>query len=239
MTRVAANRKRTPSQEKTLSTYVLMRILESSPHRYDFGIRLLTLGRIDRAYDRLTSHIQPGQRVLDIGCGTGALTLRAAKRGAVVKGIDINPEMLAIAAERTRNADLEGNVELAETGVAELDRETSESYDAVTSGLCFSELSEQELSYSLTQVMRIVKPGGTVLVADEVRPQNAPARFALALLRAPLSALTYLVTQQTSHPVEHLPEALAQAGFVIVDTRTSALQSLIEVVARKPDGPAL
>ena len=214
-----------------------MRILESSPHRYDFGIRLLTLGRIDRAYDRLASHIQSGQRVLDIGCGTGALTVRAAKRGAVVKGIDINPEMLAIAAERTREAGIEATVELVETGVAELDRETSGSYDVVTSGLCFSELSEQELTFTLAEMVRMIKPGGMVLVADEVRPQNALTRLALALLRAPLSALTYLVTQQTSHPVKHLSEALAQAGFVIVGTRTSALQSLIEIVARKPDAP--
>ena len=64
-----------------MSTYVLMRILESSPRRYDLGIRLLTLGHLDRAYDRLVGRIERGQRVLDLGCGTGALTLRAARRG--------------------------------------------------------------------------------------------------------------------------------------------------------------
>ena len=73
-----------------MSTYVLMRILESAPRRYDLGIRLLTLTRLDKAYDRLAGYIERGQRVLDLGCGTGALTLRAAQRGAKVKGIDIN-----------------------------------------------------------------------------------------------------------------------------------------------------
>jgi demethylmenaquinone methyltransferase/2-methoxy-6-polyprenyl-1,4-benzoquinol methylase len=198
-------------------------------------MRLLTLGTIDRAYDRLTSRIRAGQRVLDIGCGTAALTLRAAKHGAAVKGIDINPEMLAIADERTRNAGVESQVELTEMGVAELDRETTESYDAVTSGLCFSELSECELEYTLTQVMRIVRPGGMLLVADEVRPHNTWLRVFLALVRAPLAALTYLLTQQTSHPVDRLPETLARAGFVIEEKRTSVLQGLIEIVARKPE----
>jgi hypothetical protein len=43
-----------------MSTYVLMRILASAPRRYELGIRLLTLGRLDQAYDRLASHIQQG-----------------------------------------------------------------------------------------------------------------------------------------------------------------------------------
>lgn len=80
-----------------MSTYVLMKVLESAPSRYDAGIRLLTLGKVDEVYARLASHIKDGQRVLDIGCGTGALTLRAAQQGAKVKGIDINAQMLEIA----------------------------------------------------------------------------------------------------------------------------------------------
>lgn len=61
-----------------MSTYVLMRILESAPSRYDLGIRMLTLGKLDAIYDKLTSSIAEKHRVLDIGCGTGALSLRAA-----------------------------------------------------------------------------------------------------------------------------------------------------------------
>jgi len=74
-----------------------MKILESAPSRYDQGIRILTLGRLDKVYNRLTSHIKKGQNILDLGCGTGALTLRAAQKSAKVKGIDINPQMLEIA----------------------------------------------------------------------------------------------------------------------------------------------
>ncbi len=66
-----------------------MKIFESAPDRYDKGIRILTLGRLDKVYNHLTSYIKSGQRVLDIGCGTGALTLRAAQRSSKVKGIDV------------------------------------------------------------------------------------------------------------------------------------------------------
>jgi len=117
----------------------LMKILETAPGRYDKGIRILTLGRLGKAYDRLTSHIRKGQKILDLGCGTGALTIRAAQKAAKVKGIDINSQMLEIAQNRAAEANLAQNVELCEMGVAELGGEESESYDIVMSGLWFSE----------------------------------------------------------------------------------------------------
>ncbi len=213
-----------------------MRLLESAPSRYDLGIRWLTLGRLDSAYDRLAGQIEPGQRVLDIGCGTGALTLRAAQRGARVKGIDVNARMLDIAAQRVREADLAERIELVEMGVAELDREADEQYDAVTAGLCFSELTDDELAYTLEQVSRILRPSGLLLVADEVKPPTLTRRWLLGLVRLPLSVVTYIITQQTTNAVANLPGRLTAVGLSIASIRSSALGSFCEVVARKPNG---
>ena len=47
-------------------SFVLMKVLESAPHRYDKGIRLLTLGKIDRAYDRLVENIKEDDTALDL-----------------------------------------------------------------------------------------------------------------------------------------------------------------------------
>jgi ubiquinone/menaquinone biosynthesis C-methylase UbiE len=168
-----------------VSTYVLMKVLESAPSRYDKGLRILTLGRLDEVYDRLASHIEKGQKVLDLGCGTGALTLRAAAQGAEVKGIDVNPQMLAIAQKRADEADLAHRVELCEMGVAELGSEDAESYDAVMSGLCFSELTEGEMSYALKEVRRVLKPEGLLLIADEVRPEGLGRRIIHGVIRSP------------------------------------------------------
>ncbi len=106
-----------------MSTYILMKILEHTPSNYDRGIRLLTRGKLERSYDRLASSIKKGDRVLDIGCGTGALTLRAAGQGARVKGIDINPHLLEIARTRAEASNLDPRPEFSEMGVAELGRE--------------------------------------------------------------------------------------------------------------------
>ncbi len=216
-----------------------MRILESAPHRYDLGIRLLTFGRLESAYNRLADHVNQEQKVLDIGCGTGALTLRIAQRGAQVKGIDTNPQMLEIAERCIQEAGLTESVGLVEMGVAELDSEETESYDAVTSGLCFSELSEDELDYTLKQVVRILKPGGLLLVADEVRPRTGVGRFVHALIRIPLVAITWLLTQQTTHPLTQLSERLTDAGLVIVSVKQSELRGFSEIVAKKPPATSL
>lgn len=223
---------------ETVSIYVLMRILESAPSRYDLGIGLLTLGKVGRTYDRLASRVHAGQRVLDIGCGTGALTLRAARRGARVKGIDVNAQMLDIAARRVREASQAERIELVEMGVAELDREADELYDAVTGGLCFSELTDDELAYTLEQVSRILRPGGLLLVADEVKPPTLTRRLLHRLVRLPLSMFTYIITQQTTSAVTNLPGRITAVGLSIVSIRSSALGSFCEVVARKPSDVA-
>lgn len=217
-----------------MSTYVLMRILESTPSRYDLGIRLLTFGAVGRAYDRLAGHITRDQQVLDIGCGTGALAIRAALRGARVTAIDVDPRMLELAAQRAQEAHVEDRVELREEGVAELDREPAETYDVVTCGLCLSELSEDEVAYALDQSLRLLKPGGLLLVGDEARPESLWLRLLVALIRVPLVALTYLVTQQTTHALRDLPGRLRTAGLEPLSLRRSGLGTFIEVTARRP-----
>ncbi|MDY7077098.1 MAG: corrinoid protein-associated methyltransferase CpaM [Chloroflexota bacterium] len=221
-----------------MSTFVLMKILESAPSRYDRGIHILTLGSLDGAYDRVTSHIERGHKVLDIGCGTGALTIRAAQKGAQVKGIDVNAQMLEIAQRRIRETGLSSNVELCEMGVAELGSEEAESYSVVMSGLCFSELTEGELIYTLREAMRIMRPGGRLLIADEVSPKSTAKRFFNWLVRFPLVIVTYVVTQTTTRAVRGLPQKVEQAGFLVESTRLNKIASFIELVGKKPAGGA-
>jgi ubiquinone/menaquinone biosynthesis C-methylase UbiE len=222
------------SRDVRMSTYILMKILESAPGIYDRGIRMLTRGRLDAAYGRLTSHIQKGQRVLDLGCGTGALTLRAAERGAQVRGIDINPQMLEIAQQKVAKAHRAQDIELCERGVAELGDEKSESYDIVMGGLSLSELTGDELSYALREVKRILKPRGLLLVADEVRPKSIAKRILHGFLRVPLVIITYLLTQTTTKALKDLPEKIEKVGLTVESVRLSTMEDFVELIGRKP-----
>jgi demethylmenaquinone methyltransferase/2-methoxy-6-polyprenyl-1,4-benzoquinol methylase len=211
-----------------------MKALESAPSRYEWGIRLLTLGEVDRAYERLVARVEAGQRVLDVGCGTGALTVRAARRGARVRGLDVNALMLGQARQNVERCGCVDQVELVEMGVAELDREPAQSYQVVMSGLCFSELTAGERAFALAQAHRLLEPGGLLLLADEVVPRGPARRLLHRLVRSPLAFVVWLLTHKTTHPLCCLPDDVKQAGFVVESYRRNWLQSFAALVAHRP-----
>lgn len=219
-----------------MSTYVLMKILESSPNRYDKGIGLLSLGKINKIYDKLTSNIKEGDKVLDIGCGTGSLTLRAAVKGATVTGIDINTGMLEIAQKRVNEAGFPEKVVLRDMGVAEIDTEPDESYDVVMSGLCFSELSFDEQTYALNEIYRLLKPNGLLLIADEVVPKNIFKRIINLIIRIPLIIITYILTQNTTKAVKGLDTKISDASFNIQEINRNRLENFVTIIATKKKG---
>jgi len=216
-----------------MSLYVFMKFLESAPGRYDRGIRILSLGAVDRVYDRLVSSIGKDRKVLDIGCGTGALTLRAALKGATVTGIDINAGMLEIARQRAGDMDLLQYIEFREMGVAELGGMPSQTYDAVMSGLGFSELSGDELAFTLRHIRRILKEGGLLLVTDEIVPLGFFRYMLNLMIRIPLQAITWLLTSTGTHAVRDLPEKVKEAGLQVQSVRKNKMGNFIELIAIK------
>ena len=196
-----------------------MKVLETAPQRYDRGMRLLTAGRLDRLHSDMAARLSPGDRVLDIGCGTGSLVSLLAAKGCMVTGIDVSPAMLAQAQERLRDAGLADGVALLEMGAADLDTAFDEdSYDAVTSTLVFSELSVDEIGYTLAQCCRILRAGGRLMIADEVLPDSIAGRVGTFLLRLPFAVAAFVLTQNTTHRVAGLEARIERAGFEIVES---------------------
>lgn len=203
-----------------MSSFVWMKVLESAPERYDLGLRMLSRGRIGAARERIATLVAaPGKRILDIGCGTGEVSLACAARGAAVTGIDINAGMLEVA--RSKPVPGEGRATFLELGAAEIgDHFAETSLDAVVACLTMSELSPEEQSYALRLAHSRLVPGGMIVIADETLPQGRLSRLAYWLWRLPLVALTYLLTQTTTQPLRDLRAQLRAAGFIdIVEER--------------------
>lgn len=120
--------------------------------------------------------IRAGQRVLDVACGTGALTRAVAERvvpGGAVTGLDANPQMLAVA--RRKHSAIEWC-----DGRAESLPFTDASFDAVVSqfGLMFFD----DRVAALREMRRVLRPGGRLAVAVCDALANSPGYAALAAL---------------------------------------------------------
>jgi demethylmenaquinone methyltransferase/2-methoxy-6-polyprenyl-1,4-benzoquinol methylase len=190
------------------------------------------LGKVDELYDWLAAHVQSGWHVLDLGAGTGALALRAASRGAGVVAIDVNPSMLDIARRKASAAGLRERITWREMGVADMDHFPDRAFDALTAGLCFSELSVDERRYALRQARRILGSDGLLLLLDEVRPERSIHRLLCTMVRIPLATLTWLLTQTSTRALSDLHGFLGLLGFEIVEQQTALVGSLAAVVAK-------
>jgi ubiquinone/menaquinone biosynthesis C-methylase UbiE len=198
-----------------MSSYVYMKVLEASPERYDRGIHRLSGGHIDALYEEIARRASaPGRRVLDLGCGTGGLTLACAARGGEVTGIDLDAGMLDVARRKGALRSGDGRIEWVELGAMEIeDRFPESSFDAVVSCLMFSELAPEEQAYVLATSRSRLRPGGTIVVGDETTPATWAARVWRFLRRLPAVVVTYLLTQTTTRPIAELGAKLRAAGF--------------------------
>lgn len=215
-----------------------MKVLESQPERYDRGIAVLSLGAVGRARRRLVSDcVRSGQRVLEIGCGTGALTLPAARQGAEVVAFDVSAPLLDVARRRLAEAGVADRVRLEERGISAMDTDGDASFDVVLACLVFSELSVEERSYALRHTHRVLRSGGRLAVVDEVSPRGPLRKVLHGLVRIPLTIVTFLLTQTTTHPVDGLPELVSGAGFRVETQERRGLDSLLVLVASKEASP--
>jgi ubiquinone/menaquinone biosynthesis C-methylase UbiE len=109
-----------------------------------------------------------GAAVADLACGTGSAALAAAAAGADVTGVDITPELIAIAADKATRAGL--NVEWV-TGDAAQTGLPSAAFDAVVSsmGIIFVEPTSQ-----VAEIGRLLKPGGTLSFSSWVPDPETP-----------------------------------------------------------------
>jgi ubiquinone/menaquinone biosynthesis C-methylase UbiE len=217
-----------------MSSLALMRLLESAPARYDAGMRALTLGKVDKIRDTLAQAAvpSPGTRVLEIGCGTGAVTEKLIGRGARVVALDQNAEMLERARARLANSSPDA-ITFVERTASEIDSFPLGSFDAVVASLSLSEMSQRERAFVLKCAVRALRPGGVIAIADEVRPCSLISRMLQAIVRGPQAALSWIIVGSVSRPILDLAAEVAAAGFTVRSESRWLCETLAVVIAER------
>jgi ubiquinone/menaquinone biosynthesis C-methylase UbiE len=148
--------------------------------------------------------LQPGEAVLDVGCGTGTLALVAKKRVGKtgrVCGVDPSASLLAGARRKAARARLPIDFQLG--GIEQIPF-PDQSFDAVLSTFMLHHLSDDLKRRGLTEIMRVLKPEGRLLVIDFKHPeeyQAQPEQFGGGEI-----------------DIQNLPAHLKEAGFSQVES---------------------
>ncbi|HLZ21917.1 MAG TPA: class I SAM-dependent methyltransferase [Ktedonobacterales bacterium] len=171
------------------------------------------------------ARIQPRERVLDVGCGTGTLAIEVQRRvgsGVRVVGIDPSAEQIARARAKAtrRNVPIDFQI-----GVIEQLAFPDQEFDVVLSTLMMHHLPASLKRQGLAEIARVLKPGGRLVIADFTRKQERQGRAARF--------------HAGGSNVQDLAALVRDAGFAAVDTeemripRFSAFPGAGFVSARK------
>ena len=148
--------------------------MEQMVNSYDSYMRMMTLGR-ERALREITvnsAQVKPGDCVLEVGCGTGTLTL-AAKRQAgpsgKVFGIDIIPGMIELSQQKAAQANLDVNFQLGSIDDIPF---SANQFDVVMCSFMIFHMSEMVRRKGIIEIYRVLRPQGRLLVLDLALPTH-------------------------------------------------------------------
>lgn len=174
---------------------------------YDPLVRLTTRERRFKRRLLERAELRPGERVLDLGCGTGTLALAAkrAQPGASVTGLDADPEILARA--RAKAAGENAEITFVQGLATELPFPDS-SFDAVLSSLFFHHLAPEAKRTTARELARVLVPGGRLHVADWGPAQDPLMAFLFLGVR-----LLDGFEPTRDNAAGNLPSIFSSAGF--------------------------
>lgn len=194
---------------------------------YDFFGRLMGMGtnaRNSRMVIELAK-VRPGESVLDVACGTGNLTLTAQPyvgSTGKVYGIDASPEMIEVAKKKAARS---APQVVFQVGLAEKLDFPDDTFDVVISRLAIHHLPDDLKRKTFAEILRVLKPGGRVLIADFVQPSNRVMNHLTSLMIG-------------SHMMEtsawSLPPMLTEAGFANVTSGPTRSSILAFISGNKP-----
>ena len=206
---------------------------------YDFVVGFLSLGK-EQSMRRMTldlAQLHAGESVLDVGCGTGALTRLARERvgeTGKVYGIDAAPQMINVARHKAAKHNLAIDFQV---GLIEQLAFPDDSFDVVLSSLMMHHLPEELKRRGLTEIARVLKPGGRLLILDFQPRQTGEIHKRLMQQHSNHDFLAHLLhVGKKMGGIQNLPLVMEEVGFSEIETGGTKFRSLGFVLGRISPG---
>jgi demethylmenaquinone methyltransferase / 2-methoxy-6-polyprenyl-1,4-benzoquinol methylase len=163
-----------PYKESLSKKDQVAKMFNNISRRYDFLNQLLSLG-IDKIWRKKAIgalHVLQPKQILDVATGTGEFALEALKLNPQkITGIDISDGMLEIGRKKILAKNLQSKIELAR-GDSENIPFGENKFDAVT--VAFGVRNFENLKRGLSEILRVLKPGGMIVVLEFSKPSKFP-----------------------------------------------------------------
>ncbi len=199
---------------------------------YDAVVGLSTRERTFKKALIQQASFQSGQKVLDLGCGTGTLSIWIKQMYPKIEvvGLDGDPEILKLARRKSHQAD--ASIQFDEGFSTRLPYPENH-FDRIVSTLFFHHLTLSDKQRTIAEVLRVLKPGGQLHVADWGKASNA-------LMRGLFFFIQILDSFETTRDniQGRLPQLFEKAGFIEVScvrTFSTAFGTIALYKASKPD----
>lgn len=190
-------------------------------HEYDAVITQPRAYPNDLLFGALDPLIVPGARMLDLGCGTGQMLLRYARRFGTATGVDHSPQMLAEARTNLDRAGLTA-VDLRQSDLNEFLARDDRHYDLITCVGCLHHFPHGEIPNALLALSRRLAPASAFLLAEpidvpiETLPEEISRWNATSVMRGRGYSAAAEDPDEGPLPLALLHEALAAAGLRVV-----------------------
>jgi ubiquinone/menaquinone biosynthesis C-methylase UbiE len=210
-------------QEKTLPPQTQGNVVHWAS-MYDPCVKVLTLGQASRVRRETAelAQIKVGDAVLDVGCGTGDLTLVAREMaGAAGRVVGIDPALEMVAAASHKAAQIDTTIDF-QVGVIEAIPFPENSFDVVLSSLMMHHLPGDLKMQGLAEILRVLRPNGRLLIVDLKRPTSFLSR----------NLLTLLLHGALQFGVQDLPVILKRLDFRNISVGNLSFRALGYVSAR-------
>jgi demethylmenaquinone methyltransferase/2-methoxy-6-polyprenyl-1,4-benzoquinol methylase len=208
-------------------------LFDQIAENYDSLNQVMSAGQWQKWHKEFVArtNFKPGDRILDVACGTGDLSMLSAAQvtpGGTVVGIDFSEGMLEVGRRRVAQTQYKDDITLQWGDATDL-QFPENSFDGVTMGWAMRNVPS--IPKTLSEIHRVLKPGGRFVCLEAAKPYSAIIRMGFFLYwktflpaidwfylktgrEAKVRPYTYLSRSLDNYPMPHeLERMFREAGF--------------------------